>query len=151
MADVLGFNKRTYGKGPFNTIYGIPKGGMVVAARLAYMLDLPIVEFGQITADTLIVDDIVGSGRTMEEFLQRVHANYFAALVVTQHEETRKMGVVSGGGDATIVETRLEQQLYHCGLKMFFVYGRRVSIQKDTFIKFPWAREDKPHKKEDPQ
>ena len=145
MADVLGFNKRTYGKGPFNTIYSIPKGGVIVAARLAYMLDLPVVEFSQIAADTLIVDDIVGSGGTMEEFLQRVPAHYFATLVVTQHEKTRKMGVASEGGNTTIVETRLEQQLYHCGLKIFFVYGRRVSVQKDTFIKFPWAQEDKLH------
>ncbi len=145
MEAVLGFNKKTYGKGPFSSIYGIPRGGMIVATRLSYMLDVPIVEFSQITAETLIVDDIVGSGKTMEEFLQRVPAKFFAALIVTQQDGTKKMGAVSEGGNWSIVETRDEQQVYHWGLKMLIVYGRRVSVQKNAFVKFPWALEDQLH------
>lgn len=50
------------------SIYGIPRGGLTLAARLAYGLDLSIVEKEEISLTTLMVDDIARTGQTLKEF-----------------------------------------------------------------------------------
>jgi len=49
----------------YNSIYGIPRAGLIVAAMLAYRLNLPVVESEHITKETLIVDEITDSGKTL--------------------------------------------------------------------------------------
>ena len=45
-------------------IYGIPRGGLVLATYLSYRLDIPLKQL--VTNDkTLIVDDIVDTGKTL--------------------------------------------------------------------------------------
>lgn len=57
------------GKMTFGSIYGVPKGGLVLAVKLCNMLDLPLVlERGKITKETLVVDDISDSGKTLKPF-----------------------------------------------------------------------------------
>ena len=54
----------------FNSIYGIPRGGLIMAVRLSHMLGLPLIMHdSNIGKETLIVDDIADSGDTMIEFL----------------------------------------------------------------------------------
>lgn len=54
----------------FKTLYGIPRGGLIVAVRLSHVLDIPIVlNKDDITRQTLIVDDIVDTGNTMKYLL----------------------------------------------------------------------------------
>jgi hypoxanthine phosphoribosyltransferase len=54
----------------FKTIYGVPRGGLVVAVRLSNLLNIPMVtESRLITNKTLIVDDISDSGRTLKSIL----------------------------------------------------------------------------------
>jgi len=48
-----------------SNIYGIPRGGLMIAICLSHLLSLPIVYF-HLTDDTLIVDDVVDTGRTLE-------------------------------------------------------------------------------------
>jgi hypoxanthine phosphoribosyltransferase len=48
-------------------IYGVPRGGLVVAVALSHLLDLPVVLY--ITKTVLIVDDVAETGRTLD----RVH------------------------------------------------------------------------------
>lgn len=51
-------------------IYGIPRGGLVIAVKLSHLLDVPIVlNRDDISPDTLIVDDIVDGGHTIERVL----------------------------------------------------------------------------------
>lgn len=45
-------------------VYGIPRGGLVLAVALSHRLGLPLVE--SVCASTLIVDDIRDSGATLE-------------------------------------------------------------------------------------
>jgi len=47
-----------------DNVYGIPRGGLVVAVRLSHLLDLPLTR--DIGDETLIVDDIIDSGKTMQ-------------------------------------------------------------------------------------
>lgn len=55
-------------------IFGVPRGGLVLAVRLSHLLSNPdhkipvILEDGQIERKTLIVDDISDSGKTMVEY-----------------------------------------------------------------------------------
>ncbi|MAH51935.1 hypothetical protein CMI37_39320 [Candidatus Pacearchaeota archaeon] len=70
----------------FKNIYGIPRGGMITAVLLSHRLNLPIVEKREISTETLIVDDIVDSGVTMNNFskefeLQHKAKPTFAALL----------------------------------------------------------------------
>lgn len=52
----------------YTSIYGISRGGIYVAIRLTQLLNLPIVEKDGIHKTTLIVDDLVDSGRTRDRF-----------------------------------------------------------------------------------
>ena len=56
----------------FNSIYGPPRGGLVLAVKLSHLLEIPlIVSKDDITPRTLIVDDITDTGKTMEKFRQK--------------------------------------------------------------------------------
>lgn len=58
-----------------DSIYGIPRGGLIPATLLSHKLNIPIVESP--TESTLVVDDIVDSGLTLSRY-----AKYpFACLV----------------------------------------------------------------------
>ena len=50
----------------FKNIYGIPRGGLVVAVQLSHFIDIPIIlDYKQISSKTLVVDDISDSGKTL--------------------------------------------------------------------------------------
>lgn len=48
-----------------DSIYGIPRGGLIPAVMLSHKLNLPMVE--TIGKNTLIIDDMTDSGVTMEK------------------------------------------------------------------------------------
>jgi hypoxanthine phosphoribosyltransferase len=53
-------------------IYGIPRGGLVLAVKLSYLCDIPLlIDKEKITYDTLVVDDISDSGKTLKEFKEK--------------------------------------------------------------------------------
>ena len=65
-------------RGDIKSIYGIPRGGLVVAVRLSHMLDLPmILNPLEIQPHTLVVDDIADSGKTLKKFKGRVIATLY--------------------------------------------------------------------------
>lgn len=55
----------------FKNIYGVPRGGLVIAVILSHLLDLPVIlDKKQITKNTLIVDDINDTGNTLTRLLK---------------------------------------------------------------------------------
>lgn len=52
-------------------IYGIPRGGLIIATRLSYLLDIPLTtnRIG-INNETLVVDDISDTGNTIKKTLE---------------------------------------------------------------------------------
>ena len=53
-----------------DSIYGIPRGGLILAVRLSHKLGIPIIMHdANIGKGTLIVDDITDTGETMMTFL----------------------------------------------------------------------------------
>jgi len=54
----------------FKNIYGIPRGGLVVAIKLSHLLDIPLVlNKEDVMRKTLIVDDVVDAGKTIERLI----------------------------------------------------------------------------------
>lgn len=55
----------------FKNIYGVPRGGLIPAVMLSHQLDLPLITERQlISKDTLIVDDISDTGKTLQKLLK---------------------------------------------------------------------------------
>lgn len=53
----------------FKNIYGIPRGGLVLAVNLSHLCDLPlIIDKKDITKDTIIVDEIADTGKTLCQY-----------------------------------------------------------------------------------
>lgn len=59
--------KKAIGKGmKINNIYGVPRGGLVIAVRLSYLLNIPLItEENSINSNTLIIDDCIDTGQTL--------------------------------------------------------------------------------------
>jgi len=55
-------------KGHIQNIYGIPRGGLVLAVVLSHILELPLVSTFKEGSNTLVVDDISDSGKTLLPF-----------------------------------------------------------------------------------
>ena len=69
-------------------IYGIPRGGLVVAVALSHLLNIPLVlEKRLISRKTLIVDDISDSGKTFEKIIK--NKKYFGTLALYSTPWTR--------------------------------------------------------------
>lgn len=57
----------------FNNIYGIPRGGLVVAVSLSHALGIPLIlSRDDISPNTLVVDDIVDSGKTLDALTRQL-------------------------------------------------------------------------------
>jgi hypoxanthine phosphoribosyltransferase len=55
----------------FDNIYGIPRGGLVVAVALSHKIEIPVIlDSKDITNKTLVVDDIVDSGKTVSKLFE---------------------------------------------------------------------------------
>ena len=68
---------------PIKNIYGIPRGGMVLAVSLSHKLGLPVItDEEDISTETLVCDEISDSGKTMRDFLKRHEGCYTASLFV---------------------------------------------------------------------
>ena len=62
----------------FDSIYGIPRGGYAIAIELGKQLDLPVItDEAEISAKTLIVDDLVDSGKTLSKYPKNKKAVLF--------------------------------------------------------------------------
>ena len=72
----------------YTSIYGIPRGGLVLAVLLSHKLNIPIISNTyDICESTLIVDDILDSGNTIVDFKEdhdHDDSNDLAVLVVNE-------------------------------------------------------------------
>ncbi len=61
----------------FKNVYGLPRGGLVLAVCLSHRLNIPLIlDAGQIGITTLIVDDIADTGKTLFPY----RGNFVATL-----------------------------------------------------------------------
>ncbi|MFM2172412.1 MAG: hypothetical protein RLZZ54_339 [Cyanobacteriota bacterium] len=57
--------------GQFSGVYGIPRGGLVLAVTLSHRLNLPLLPSAQ--PGCLLVDDVYETGLTLERYRQLEH------------------------------------------------------------------------------
>ena len=54
----------------FKNIYGIPRGGLILAVRISHLLGVPVILSSEdIGVGTLVVDDIVDGGNTLSRLI----------------------------------------------------------------------------------
>lgn len=69
LATIIADHMLSTGKPGYGSIYGVPRGGVPIAILMNKILNLPMLERPeQIQSNTLIVDDICDSGRTLAKF-----------------------------------------------------------------------------------
>ena len=68
-------------------IYGVPRGGLVVAVSLSHQLGVPLVlTHTEITQETLVVDDIADTGTTFAGLCERLG---FRPIIATLYYNPR--------------------------------------------------------------
>lgn len=75
----------------FKNIYGIPRGGLMLAVILSHLLEIPIIlSSGDINATTLVVDDIVDEGNTLSRLFGQLHCKVMTASLYIGPNSTIK-------------------------------------------------------------
>ena len=78
-------NDEFWHDGTLKEVYGIPRGGLVVAVSLSHKLNLPLTQAPGKVEETLIVDDICDSGKTFKRY-----ENYKTAVLVYHENKLTK-------------------------------------------------------------
>ena len=62
----------------FKNIFGLPRGGLVPAVSLSHILGKPLLfDIEKVEKQTVIIDDIIDTGRTLERLLKKLHFRPF--------------------------------------------------------------------------
>lgn len=70
----------------FENIYGIPRGGLIVAVRLSHFTGMPVIlDYKKISAKTLVVDDISDTGKTLAKLHQLIKVTPTVATLFWHH------------------------------------------------------------------
>jgi len=82
--------KERKGDDMYENIYGVPRGGLIPAVMLSHALDIPlIVSESDISFNTLICDDILDSGGTLERLFKHIdYKNLDVAVIVLNKTST---------------------------------------------------------------
>ena len=81
----IAFNIKNTNK-DFKGIYGIPRGGLILAVMLSHKLDLPLImSKDELDENSIIIDDIADTGRTLWDFLE------YQSYVVTIHKHEKSI------------------------------------------------------------
>ena len=81
----IAFNIKNTNK-DFKGVYGIPRGGLILAVMLSHKLDLPLImSKDELDENSIIIDDIADTGRTLWDFLE------YQSYVVTIHKHEKSI------------------------------------------------------------
>jgi len=81
----IAFNIKNTNK-DFKGVYGIPRGGLILAVMLSHKLDLPlIISKDELDENSIIIDDIADTGKTLLDFTE------YESYVVTIHEHEQSL------------------------------------------------------------
>ena len=81
----IAFNIKNTNK-DFKGVYGIPRGGLILAVMLSHKLDLPLImSKDELDENSIIIDDIADTGKTLLDFTE------YESYVVTIHEHEQSL------------------------------------------------------------
>jgi len=81
----IAFNVKNTNK-DFKGVYGIPRGGLILAVMLSHKLDLPLImSVDELDENSIIIDDIADTGKTLLDFVE------YESYVVTIHEHEQSL------------------------------------------------------------
>lgn len=81
----IAFNIKNTNK-DFKGVYGIPRGGLILAVMLSHKLDLPlIISKDELDENSIIIDDIADTGKTLWNFIE------YQSYVVTIHKHEKSI------------------------------------------------------------
>ena len=81
----IAFNIKKTNK-DFKGVYGIPRGGLILAVMLSHKLDLPLImSKDELDENSIIIDDIADTGKTLWDFLE------YQSYVVTIHKHEKSI------------------------------------------------------------
>ena len=92
-------------------IHGIPRGGLIPAVMLSHKMGIPLTNYMYLK-NTLILDDICDSGKTLKECYGKTGTQYSAVLHYKPHTAI------------------IEPDLYAC------------KFESDDWIVYPWEKKD---------
>ena len=74
----------------FEAIYGIPRGGLIIAVMMSHKLDIPLITSldGMYGKKFLIVDDIADTGRTLEKSKKLEVCQYAKYATIDYHKQS---------------------------------------------------------------
>ena len=79
-------------------VYGIPRGGLIVAIRLSYLLNKPLIlNVNEISQYTLAIDDISDTGKTLQQLrevcaradLENTGTSHFTIATLVYHKQSK--------------------------------------------------------------
>ena len=76
-------------KKEFKGVYGIPRGGSLLAVMLSHKLDLPYIEnIDNVNEDVIIIDDIADTRKTLKKYKSHhiSEKNYY--VTIHEHEQS---------------------------------------------------------------
>ena len=81
------FHLKDTGK-DFKGVYGIPRGGVILAVLLSHKLDLPYVEnpYDYQLDDFIVIDDIADTGETLKFYEETFEKSYI--VTIHEHEQS---------------------------------------------------------------
>ena len=81
----IAFNIKNTNK-DFKGVYGIPRGGLILAVMLSHKLDIPLImSVDELDKNSIIIDDIADTGKTLLDFVE------YESYVVTIHEHEQSL------------------------------------------------------------
>ena len=73
----------------FKGVYGIPRGGVILAVMLSHKLDLPYIEnIDNINEDVITIDDIADTGKTLKKYKSHPVSEKSYYVTIHEHEQS---------------------------------------------------------------
>ena len=72
----------------FAGVYGIPRGGTILAVMLSHKLDIPFIMDLKDGYDYIIIDDIVDTGETLKKYKEQHECRNSYFVTIHEHEQS---------------------------------------------------------------
>jgi uncharacterized protein len=84
----IAFHLKDTGK-DFTGVFGIPRGGSLLAVMLSHKLDLPYIEnIDSVNKDVIIIDDIADTGETLKKYKSHPVSEKSYYVTIHEHEQS---------------------------------------------------------------